>query len=110
MAKKSTLPSERLSGVESRRQLSFLLSLYKPFAFRAVVSLVFMTLTASVGLLFPRLTGGLLDAVLHPDTVRFSAGEIALGLLSLIALQSIIRYIFSVQLTTITEKIGRAHV
>lgn len=105
MAKKSTLPSERLSGVESRRQLSFLLSLYKPFAFRAVVSLVFMTLTASVGLLFPRLTGGLLDAVLHPDTVRFSAGEIALGLLSLIALQSIIRYIFSVQLTTITEKV-----
>lgn len=98
-------PSQKLSGKSARKQLLFLLDLYKPYTLRTIISLLFMTATASVGLLFPRFTGSLLDVVLHPETVRVSAGEVALTLMALIAVQSIVRYFFSVQLTSITEKV-----
>lgn len=99
------IPSQKLSGKAARKQLFFLLDLYKPYRVRTIVSLVFMTATASVGLLFPRFTGSLLDAVLHPEQVQFSAGEIAIMLLGLITIQTIVRYFFSVQLTSTTEKV-----
>lgn len=98
-------PSQKISRSEAKKQLGFILELYKPYRIRVVISLVFMMLTASVGLLFPRFTGVMLDAVLHPDKVSMTAGEIALALIGLISVQSIIRYFFSVQLTTITEKV-----
>jgi len=98
-------PKVKLSRQESTKQLSFLLLFYKPYKYKAIVALVIMMMTASAGLLFPRLVGMILDSVLHPDKSAFSPGMIAGALLGVIVIQFGIRYVFSMQLATITENV-----
>lgn len=98
-------PKVKLSREESTKQLSFLLSFYKPYKYKAIIALVVMMITASAGLLFPRLVGMILDSVLHPEKSAFSPGMIAGALLGVIVIQFGIRYVFSMQLATITENV-----
>lgn len=98
-------PKVKLSRDESQKQLSFLLSFYKPYKYKAITALVIMIITASSGLLFPKLVGMILDSVLHPEKSGFSPGTIAGILLGVIVVQFGIRYVFSMQLATITENV-----
>ena len=98
-------PKVKLSRDESQKQLSFLLSFYKPYKYKAIFALVIMIITASSGLLFPKLVGMILDSVLHPEKSGFSPGTIAGILLGVIVVQFGIRYVFSMQLATITENV-----
>lgn len=101
----SDIPDPKLSRDESKKQLFFLLSFYKPYRYKALIALVIMIVTASVGLLFPRLVGMILDSVLHPAISNFTPGMLAGALLGVIVIQFGIRYIFSMQLATITENV-----
>ncbi len=102
---RNDVPKVKLSREESQKQLSFLLSFYKPYTYKAITALVIMMITATAGLLFPRLVGMILDSVLHPEKSGFSPGTIAGALLGVIVVQFGIRYIFSMQLATITENV-----
>jgi ABC-type multidrug transport system fused ATPase/permease subunit len=104
-ARKNDVPTVKLSREESTKQLSFLLSFYKPYKYKALIALVILVVTASAGLLFPRLVGMILDSVLHPEKSGYSPGIIAGALLGVMLIQFGIRYVFSMQLATVTENV-----
>lgn len=102
-------PSQRLDRGEAGAQIRFLMSFYKPYAFKGIVALVTMLITASIGLIFPAMIGTMLDGFIHPETshsffgISPSPGMLAIGLLILIAVQSTIRYFASMTIARITE-------
>ena len=103
------IPSSKIKAGETKEQLSFLLSFYKPFALKGIIALIIMLITASLGLIFPAIIGKMLDGFVHPDKafmpfgIQLTPGLLAISLLLLIALQSAIRFIASMTIAKITE-------
>lgn len=88
----------------SSSSISFLLSYYKPYRWRALACLIFMLPSSGLSLLFPGLTGQLIDKI------QLSNGTDALystaaTLLGLLVVQAVIGYIISVNLARITERV-----
>ena len=86
-------PISKIKAGETKEQLSFLLSFYKPYALKGIIALIIMLITASLGLIFPAIIGKMLDGFVHPDKafmplgIQLTPGLLALSLLLLIAIQ-----------------------
>lgn len=92
------------SEPSNKSQIKFLLSYYRPHFFKIGVALLFMLPTSGISLLFPMLTGGLIDGILKTDNVQslYSVGGLFLGLL---LLQAAIGYLISITLAKVTETV-----
>lgn len=83
--------------------LRFLLNYYRPYAGRMITALIFMLPGTSISLLFPALTGDLVDSIKSSSTeVLMQTGMMFLGLL---VVQAIIGYLVSVTTSRTTEKV-----
>jgi ABC-type multidrug transport system fused ATPase/permease subunit len=88
----------------TRSDLAFLLSYYRPYAFRMIMAVVFMLPGNALSLFFPRLTGSLVDSVVSsPNSDEIT--RIGLFFVGLLVLQAIIGYIVGVTLARTTEKV-----
>jgi len=94
----------KITPETARKQLGFLLAYYKPYAARTIVALVFMLPASAISLLFPRLTGDLIDTVTKSGSTDqlYSVGLMFLGLL---VVQAIIGYFVSVTMARTTERV-----
>jgi len=84
--------------------MKFILGFYKPFAWRVIIALAIMIPTSAVSLLFPWLTGSLVDSI-----ITSGAGSALMALaaifLGLLICQAILSYAVSVTLATATENV-----
>jgi len=94
----------KISSETARTQLGFLLSYYKPFAVRTSIALLFMLPASAISLVFPRLTGDLIDTVTKSGSTDqlYSVGMVFLGLL---VVQAIVGYFVSVTMARTTERV-----
>ncbi|NQW30345.1 MAG: ABC transporter ATP-binding protein [Ignavibacteria bacterium] len=85
-------------------QISFLLAYYRPHTTKIIVALLFMLPSSGISLLFPMLTGGLIDGILKADNPSnlYTVGALFLGLL---LVQAAVGYAISITLATITENV-----
>ncbi|HYF03536.1 MAG TPA: ABC transporter transmembrane domain-containing protein [Patescibacteria group bacterium] len=117
MAKRSRRREQRdeekvkLSAQESRAQIQFLIQFFKPYKLQVAFALFLLLITSGIGILFPKLTGMLLDVMLGNsqfislggptiEITRFGIGSTIFGLL---IWQSVIRYFSSMLMVRITE-------
>lgn len=84
--------------------LRFLLNYYRPYAGRMITALIFMLPGTSISLLFPALTGDLVDSIVKSAStdVLMRTGLMFLGLL---AVQAVIGYLVSVTTSRTTERV-----
>jgi len=102
-----TIESKGATKSASRHSLGegrFLLSYYRPYAGRMIAALLLMLPSAGVSLVFPRLTGTLIDDIVHSADAQhlWSVGFMFLGLLSA---QAVTGYIVSITLAKTTERV-----
>lgn len=93
-----------VTGTEARNQLRFLLSYYRPYAGRMIVALIFMLPGSAISLLFPTLTGQLIDSVIKSNGVGdlYRVGGMFLVLL---VVQAVVGYFVSVTMARTTERV-----
>jgi len=93
-----------VTGTEARNQLRFLLSYYRPYAGRMIVALIFMLPGSAISLLFPTLTGQLIDSVIKSNGVGdlYRVGGMFLVLL---IVQAVVGYFVSVTMARTTERV-----
>lgn len=93
-----------VTGVQARNQLRFLLSYYRPYAGRMIVALIFMLPGSAISLLFPTLTGQLIDSVIKSNGVGdlYRVGGMFLVLL---VVQAVVGYFVSVTMARTTERV-----
>ncbi|MBN9399948.1 MAG: ATP-binding cassette domain-containing protein ['Candidatus Kapabacteria' thiocyanatum] len=93
-----------VTGAEARNQLRFLLSYYRPYAGRMIVALIFMLPGSAISLLFPTLTGQLIDSVIKSNGVGdlYRVGGMFLVLL---VVQAVVGYFVSVTMARTTERV-----
>lgn len=91
-------------AVPVRSTFSFLLHYYRPYKWQMVLALVFMIPSSGVSLLFPALTGRIIDQILdHSQTTTLmSTGGFFLALL---VGQAIVGYVVSVTMSRTTERV-----
>lgn len=94
----------RLDAASSRRQLRFLLSYYRPYAWRMILSVVVMLPSSAISLLFPRLTGELVDSIITTSSSA-ALGKVGLTFLALLAVQAVTGYMVSVTMSRTTERV-----
>ena len=87
-----------------RSTFSFLLQYYRPYKWQMVLALLFMIPSSGVSLLFPALTGRIIDQILdHSQTTTLmSTGGFFLALL---VGQAIVGYVVSVTMSRTTERV-----
>ena len=84
--------------------MKFLLNYYKPFAGRMILALCFMIPGSGISLLFPALTGDLVDSIIASAS---SDALIRVGLtfLGLLSLQAVVGYFVSITMSRTTETV-----
>lgn len=84
--------------------MRFLLSYYRPYAGRMIVALIFMLPGSAISLLFPTLTGQLIDSVIKSNGVGdlYRVGGMFLVLL---IVQAVVGYFVSVTMARTTERV-----
>lgn len=84
--------------------LRFLLGYYRPYAGRMITALIFMLPGTSISLVFPALTGDLVDSIVKTAStdVLMRTGMLFLGLLTV---QAVIGYLVSVTTSRTTEQV-----
>lgn len=90
--------------MSSRNSLSFLLSHYKPHAWKMILALVFMIPSSGISLVFPTMTGSIIDQILNtkdPSSL-YETGRLFLVLLML---QAVIGYVVSITMSRTTEQV-----
>ena len=87
-----------------RHSLSFLLSHYKPHAWKMILALVFMIPSSGISLVFPAMTGTIIDQILttNDPTALYQTGGLFLGLLTV---QAVLGYIVSITMSRTTESV-----
>jgi ABC-type multidrug transport system fused ATPase/permease subunit len=101
----------KLSAQESRAQLQFLFQFFKPYKAQVAIAVVLLLITSSIGILFPKLTGMLLDVMLGNkqyfsfggETIEITRFGIGATIFGLLIGQSVIRYFSSMVMVRITE-------
>jgi len=89
---------------QMRSTFGFLLGYYRPYRWSMILALAFMIPSSGVSLLFPMLTGNIIDQILAKSqaSTLLSTGGLFLGLLSA---QAIVGYLVSVTLSRTTERV-----
>jgi ABC-type multidrug transport system fused ATPase/permease subunit len=87
-----------------RSTLGFLLQYYRPYKWPMTVALVFMIPSSGISLLFPALTGQIIDQILERSetSMLLTTGALFLGLL---VSQAIVGYLVSVTMSRTTERV-----
>ncbi|MBS1560462.1 MAG: ATP-binding cassette domain-containing protein [Bacteroidetes bacterium] len=94
----------RIDSETARKQLAFLLGYYRPYAGRTIVALLFMLPASAISLLFPRLTGDLIDTVTKSGSSD-QLYTVGLSFLGLLIVQAVIGYFVSVTMARTTERV-----
>ncbi|MBU3742250.1 MAG: ABC transporter ATP-binding protein [Candidatus Kapabacteria bacterium] len=106
MAKRRTESdaAARVDSATAKRQLRFLLSYYRPYAGVMIACLLVMLPSSGITLLFPRLTGDLIDRITKTSSGNglYEIGGIFLGLLTV---QAITGYIVNTTMARTTERV-----
>ncbi len=87
-----------------RSTFSFLLHYYRPYRWQMFLALLFMIPSSGVSLLFPALTGRIIDQILEhgqPSTLMSTGGFF----LALLTGQAIVGYVVSVTMSRTTERV-----
>lgn len=92
-----------LDAAGSRQQLRFLLQYYRPYAGRMILSVLVMLPSSAISLLFPRLTGDLVDSIISTSSSS-QLGTVGLSFLGLLTVQAITGYVVSVTMSRTTER------
>ncbi|MBU3698984.1 MAG: ABC transporter ATP-binding protein [Candidatus Kapabacteria bacterium] len=89
---------------QMRSTFGFLLRYYRPYRWSMILALTFMVPSSGVSLLFPMLTGNIIDQILANSeaTSLMNTGGLFLGLLTA---QAIVGYVVSVTLSRTTERV-----
>lgn len=94
----------RISRAVASAQLRFLLSYYRPYAGRTLIALLFMLPGSAISLLFPKLTGDLIDSVTASGSLD-QLYRVGLTFLGLLVAQAIVGYFVSVTMSRTTERV-----
>ena len=97
----SSTSDVRVDSATAKRQLRFLLSYYRPYAGRMIASVLVMLPSSGITLLFPRLTGDLIDRITSAPTTN-SLYEIGGIFLALLTVQAITGYIVNTTMSRTT--------
>jgi ATP-binding cassette subfamily B protein len=100
----SSTSDVRVDSATAKRQLRFLLSYYRPYAGRMIASVLVMLPSSGITLLFPRLTGDLIDRITAAPTTN-SLYEIGGIFLALLTAQAITGYIVNTTMSRTTERV-----
>ena len=100
----SSTSDVRVDSATAKRQLRFLLSYYRPYAGRMIASVLVMLPSSGITLLFPRLTGDLIDRITSAPTTN-SLYEIGGIFLALLTVQAITGYIVNTTMSRTTERV-----
>ena len=100
----SSTSDVRVDSATAKRQLRFLLSYYRPYAGRMIASVLVMLPSSGITLLFPRLTGDLIDRITSSPTTN-SLYEIGGIFLALLTVQAITGYIVNTTMSRTTERV-----
>ncbi len=87
-----------------RSTFSFLMQYYRPYRWQMALALLFMIPSSGVSLLFPALTGQIIDQILdhsQPSTLMSTGGFF----LALLTGQAIVGYVVSVTMSRTTERV-----
>lgn len=87
-----------------KQSFAFLLSHYKPHSWKMILALVFMIPSSGISLVFPAMTGTIIDQILttnDPSTL-YQTGGLFLGLLTV---QAVLGYIVSITMSRTTEQV-----
>jgi ABC-type multidrug transport system fused ATPase/permease subunit len=90
--------------MSNRNSFSFLLSHYKPHAWKMIIALVFMIPSSGISLVFPAMTGAIIDQILttNDPSSLYQTGGLFLGLLTV---QAVIGYAVSITMSRTTEQV-----
>jgi ABC-type multidrug transport system fused ATPase/permease subunit len=90
--------------MSNRNSFSFLLSHYKPHAWKMIIALVFMIPSSGISLVFPAMTGTIIDQILttNDPSSLYQTGGLFLGLLTV---QAVIGYAVSITMSRTTEQV-----
>jgi ABC-type multidrug transport system fused ATPase/permease subunit len=94
----------KLNTQQSKEQAQFLLSFLRPYWWRIIFSLIILTASSGFSLLFPAIIGKLVDVVTNPLYQQFTLEEVIYALVTVLTIQSVVRYYTSTSLATITER------
>ncbi len=89
---------------QKKQSFAFLLSHYKPHSLKMILALVFMIPSSGISLVFPAMTGTIIDQILttnDPSTL-YQTGGLFLGLLTV---QAVLGYIVSITMSRTTEQV-----
>ncbi|MBX7155011.1 MAG: ABC transporter ATP-binding protein [Candidatus Kapaibacterium sp.] len=101
--RRNTEPAPKLPIGEQRKELRFLLSFYAEHKWKALFALGASFVGSSISLLFPKLTGNLIDKVREPNFISTHLWEIVGVMVGVFLLQAVISYFSSITLAKITE-------
>jgi ABC-type multidrug transport system fused ATPase/permease subunit len=89
---------------QKKQSFAFLLSHYRPHSLKMILALVFMIPSSGISLVFPAMTGTIIDQILttnDPSTL-YQTGGLFLGLLTV---QAVLGYIVSITMSRTTEQV-----
>lgn len=89
---------------QKKQSFAFLLSHYKPHSLKMILALVFMIPSSGISLVFPAMTGTIIDQILttnDPSTL-YQTGGLFMGLLTV---QAVLGYIVSITMSRTTEQV-----
>lgn len=95
---------ESQNAARSQSPLIFLLSYYRPYLGRMIFALAFMLPGSGISLLFPALTGDLVDSIIRSASST-ELVRVGLTFLALLAIQAVIGYFVSVTTAKTTENV-----
>ncbi len=89
---------------QKKQSFAFLLSHYKPHSLKMVLALVFMIPSSGISLVFPAMTGTIIDQILttNDPSSLYQTGGLFLGLLTV---QAVLGYIVSITMSRTTEQV-----
>lgn len=89
---------------QKKQSFAFLLSHYKPHSLKMVLALVFMIPSSGISLVFPAMTGTIIDQILttNDPSSLYQTGGLFLGLLTV---QALLGYIVSITMSRTTEQV-----
>ncbi len=104
-ASRPTDPDSRsdLSRRDQLTQLTELFALLRPYRRWLAVAVVGVVVAASLGLVFPRIMGGLVDSALAEDGSTGTLDRIALLLLTVFLIQGVFNYVRIYALAVVGE-------
>ncbi|RPI67868.1 MAG: ABC transporter ATP-binding protein, partial [Ignavibacteriae bacterium] len=86
------------------KNLRFLLNYYRPYAGRMITALAFMIPGTGISLLFPALTGDLVDSIIRSASTE-ELTRVGLIFLGALAAQAVIGYFVSITTSKTTERV-----